>query len=178
MIITNNGPKTVDQVARHFKVGDLFLSPEEYQRESAWDLDQKLFSSTQSFGEWICRSFSIVSASRPPRSENFSWLPGPGNGEVRHTRYPFEAEKLLTTGAHSLDSGLRSNRQAECLSADCSTPPMMICTSAPPFAASPLVGTFVVLPAINAVGYATGNPFWMCYVADSGPNDERRHHDK
>ncbi len=41
MIITTNGPKTVGQVQRYFQHGDLFLSPVEYQRENAWDLDQK-----------------------------------------------------------------------------------------------------------------------------------------
>ena len=41
MIITTNGPKTIGQVQRYFQHGDLFLSPVEYQRENAWDLDQK-----------------------------------------------------------------------------------------------------------------------------------------
>jgi hypothetical protein len=41
MIISSRGPSTVDQVYRHFMGGNLFLSPEEYQRENAWDLDQK-----------------------------------------------------------------------------------------------------------------------------------------
>ena len=41
MKITNNGPQTIGQIARYFEHGDLFLSPEEYQRETAWDLKQK-----------------------------------------------------------------------------------------------------------------------------------------
>jgi hypothetical protein len=41
MIISSRGPSTVDQVYRHFIGGNLFLSPDEYQRENAWDLDQK-----------------------------------------------------------------------------------------------------------------------------------------
>ena len=41
MIITSNGPKTISQIRRYVEHGDLFLSPVEYQRENAWDLDQK-----------------------------------------------------------------------------------------------------------------------------------------
>lgn len=41
MIITTNGPQNVGQIEKHFKFGDLFLSPEEYQRENAWNIDQK-----------------------------------------------------------------------------------------------------------------------------------------
>ncbi len=41
MKITHNGPQSVGQVADAFEFGNLFLSPEEYQRESAWDIDQK-----------------------------------------------------------------------------------------------------------------------------------------
>lgn len=41
MIITENGPKNVGQIQRQFKYGNIFLSPEEYQRENAWDLPQK-----------------------------------------------------------------------------------------------------------------------------------------
>ena len=41
MIITTQGPQNVGQVCRQFKHGNLFLSPEEYQRENAWDFDQK-----------------------------------------------------------------------------------------------------------------------------------------
>ena len=41
MIITTKGPQNVGQIRTHFKHGDLFLSPEEYQRENAWNLDQK-----------------------------------------------------------------------------------------------------------------------------------------
>jgi len=38
---TTNGPQTIGQISMYFKHGDLFLSPEEYQRENAWDLKQK-----------------------------------------------------------------------------------------------------------------------------------------
>jgi hypothetical protein len=41
MRITANGPQSIGQVARYYHLGNLFLSPVEYQRESAWDLDQK-----------------------------------------------------------------------------------------------------------------------------------------
>jgi Protein of unknown function DUF262 len=41
MKITHNGPQSVGQVADAFEFGNLFLSPEEYQRESAWGIDQK-----------------------------------------------------------------------------------------------------------------------------------------
>lgn len=41
MIITIKGPQNVGQVQKQFKHGNLFLSPEEYQRENAWDFDQK-----------------------------------------------------------------------------------------------------------------------------------------
>ena len=42
MIINNNtGPQTIGQIKRHFETGNLFLSPEDYQRENAWDFDQK-----------------------------------------------------------------------------------------------------------------------------------------
>jgi hypothetical protein len=34
MIITNKGPQNVGQVQRQFKFGNIFLSPEEYQREN------------------------------------------------------------------------------------------------------------------------------------------------
>jgi hypothetical protein len=41
MIITTQGPQNVGQVCKQFKHGNLFLSPEEYQRENAWDFGQK-----------------------------------------------------------------------------------------------------------------------------------------
>src|SRR5437899_11677645 len=41
MIITTKGPQNVGQVQKQFEHGNLFLSPEEYQREYAWSLDQK-----------------------------------------------------------------------------------------------------------------------------------------
>lgn len=41
MKTTTNGPQTIGQISMYFKHGDLFLSPEEYQRENAWDLKQK-----------------------------------------------------------------------------------------------------------------------------------------
>jgi hypothetical protein len=41
MKLTQNGPKSIDQVKKHFEFGNLLLSPEEYQRENAWTLDQK-----------------------------------------------------------------------------------------------------------------------------------------
>jgi hypothetical protein len=54
MIISSRGPSTVDQVFRHFMGGNLFLSPEEYQRENAWDLNQK-----QLLIDTIFRGFDI-----------------------------------------------------------------------------------------------------------------------
>lgn len=41
MIVTTNGPQNIGQIQRHFSHGNLFLSPEEYQRENAWNLYQK-----------------------------------------------------------------------------------------------------------------------------------------
>jgi hypothetical protein len=41
MIIARNGPQNIGQVKRHFELGNLFLLPEEYQRENAWDMRQK-----------------------------------------------------------------------------------------------------------------------------------------
>ncbi len=41
MIITSNGPQTINQIQRYVEFGDVFLSPVEYQRENAWDIDQK-----------------------------------------------------------------------------------------------------------------------------------------
>ena len=42
MIVTQSGgPQNVQQVQMYFDAGDLFLSPEEYQRESAWGKPQK-----------------------------------------------------------------------------------------------------------------------------------------
>ena len=41
MIITTGGPQNVGQILTHFKMGNLFLSPEEYQRENAWTMAQK-----------------------------------------------------------------------------------------------------------------------------------------
>jgi hypothetical protein len=41
MKITMSGPQSIGQIATYFKHGSLFLSPEEYQRESAWNLEQK-----------------------------------------------------------------------------------------------------------------------------------------
>jgi Protein of unknown function DUF262/HNH endonuclease len=41
MIITTQGPQNVGQVCKQFKFGNLFLSPDDYQRENAWDFDQK-----------------------------------------------------------------------------------------------------------------------------------------
>jgi hypothetical protein len=54
MIITSRGPSNVDQIYKHFMGGNLFLSPEEYQRENAWDLDQK-----QLLIDTIFRGFDI-----------------------------------------------------------------------------------------------------------------------
>jgi hypothetical protein len=41
MIISSKGPQNVGQIHKQFICGNLFLSPEEYQRESAWNLPQK-----------------------------------------------------------------------------------------------------------------------------------------
>lgn len=41
MIITTNGPQNIGQLKKHFEHGNLFLSPEDYQTESRWNLDQK-----------------------------------------------------------------------------------------------------------------------------------------
>lgn len=41
MIVTQNGPHNIDQVKVFFECGTLFLSPEEYQRENAWNPAQK-----------------------------------------------------------------------------------------------------------------------------------------
>ncbi len=41
MIIHELGPRNVGQIHTHFDCGNLFLSPEEYQRENAWNLSQK-----------------------------------------------------------------------------------------------------------------------------------------
>ena len=41
MIVTQNGPQNIDQVKTYFECGNLFLSPEEYQRENAWRPAQK-----------------------------------------------------------------------------------------------------------------------------------------
>jgi hypothetical protein len=41
MIITNKGPQGIGQIRQFFSHGDLFLSPEEYQRENAWGPAQK-----------------------------------------------------------------------------------------------------------------------------------------
>jgi hypothetical protein len=41
MRVTNDGPQSISQVERYFTFGDLVLSPLDYQRESAWDLNQK-----------------------------------------------------------------------------------------------------------------------------------------
>ncbi len=41
MIISSSGPQNVGQIRKQFECGNLFLSPEEYQRENAWGLQQK-----------------------------------------------------------------------------------------------------------------------------------------
>ena len=41
MILSQSGPQNVQQVQTYFEAGDLFLSPEDYQRESAWGFWQK-----------------------------------------------------------------------------------------------------------------------------------------
>jgi hypothetical protein len=41
MIISTLGPQNVGQIHAHFDCGNLFLSPEEYQRENAWNISQK-----------------------------------------------------------------------------------------------------------------------------------------
>lgn len=41
MIITTNGPQNIGQIKKHFEHGNLFLSPEDYQTESRWNIDQK-----------------------------------------------------------------------------------------------------------------------------------------
>jgi hypothetical protein len=41
MKITSTGPQSIGQMAKHFSHGNLYLSPDEYQRENAWDIGQK-----------------------------------------------------------------------------------------------------------------------------------------
>ena len=41
MTITTNGPQNIGQIKKHFEHGNLFLSPEDYQTESRWSIDQK-----------------------------------------------------------------------------------------------------------------------------------------
>src|SRR3972149_10649833 len=41
MIITSNGPQNIGQIKKQFERGNLFLSPDEYQTESRWNLAQK-----------------------------------------------------------------------------------------------------------------------------------------
>ncbi len=41
MIITANGPQNVGQIKTYFELGELFLSPKEYQREGIWKQSQK-----------------------------------------------------------------------------------------------------------------------------------------
>ena len=41
MIISTTGPQNVGQIRKQFECGNLFLSPEEYQRENAWRFSQK-----------------------------------------------------------------------------------------------------------------------------------------
>lgn len=41
MTITTNGPQNIGQIKKHFEHGNLFLSPDDYQTESRWKLDQK-----------------------------------------------------------------------------------------------------------------------------------------
>jgi len=41
MVISLSGPQNVGQIQKQFVCGNLFLSPEEYQRENAWGLPQK-----------------------------------------------------------------------------------------------------------------------------------------
>jgi hypothetical protein len=36
MMVSANGPQNVGQIQKPFIFGNLFLSPEEYQRENAW----------------------------------------------------------------------------------------------------------------------------------------------
>ncbi len=39
--ITNDGPQTIGAIKEHFEYGNIFLSPDEYQRENAWNIPQK-----------------------------------------------------------------------------------------------------------------------------------------
>lgn len=41
MTITSNGPQNIGQIKKHFEHGNLFLSPDDYQTEGRWKLDQK-----------------------------------------------------------------------------------------------------------------------------------------
>jgi hypothetical protein len=41
MIITTTGPQTIGQIKTYFEHNDIFLSPVKYQRENAWNIDQK-----------------------------------------------------------------------------------------------------------------------------------------
>src|ERR1041385_6186482 len=41
MTITTSGPQNIGQIAKHFKLRNIFLSPEDYQTESRWNIDQK-----------------------------------------------------------------------------------------------------------------------------------------
>jgi len=41
MVITINGPQNIGQIQKQFITGNLFLSPVEYQRENAWNYEQK-----------------------------------------------------------------------------------------------------------------------------------------
>jgi len=57
MRITQNGPQSISQVEKYFSHGNLFLSPEEYQRESAWDVKQKILLIDSIFREYDIPKF-------------------------------------------------------------------------------------------------------------------------
>jgi hypothetical protein len=60
MIVTPaGGPQSVQQVQMYFTAGDLFLSPEEYQRESAWGIPQKQLLIDSIFRSWDIPKFYL-----------------------------------------------------------------------------------------------------------------------
>ena len=64
IISASSGPQNVGQIHTHFECGNLFLSPDEYQRENAWDLAQKLSLIDTIFRGWDIPKFYLWKVDR------------------------------------------------------------------------------------------------------------------